>query len=171
MDSPFPEGTPIYSGFIDWTQVSYRLEEIEGTVRIRFRFGSDSYTMPGDHEGWYVDDVYLLPDTPSLSDTPEINLFPESVMLYQNQPNPFSSAHSTTRIRFDLSRESEVSLIIFDTSGRLVRTLENRALAPGRYTYAWDGSDARGHVVGSGLYFYLLDAQGRNLSKRMLIMK
>ncbi len=170
MNSPFDEGTPIYSGYFDWSEAVFILEDLHGSARIRFRFGSDRWTQ-GEFEGWYIDDVYLLPDTPGISDAPAINLFPETVMLYQNQPNPFGSAYSTTSISFDLPAESAVSLKIYDANGRLIRTLAQQVLEAGRHVSSWDGTDTNNHQVGSGLYFYVLEADGRNSTRRMLIMK
>ncbi|MCX8015168.1 MAG: hypothetical protein N2748_04035, partial [candidate division WOR-3 bacterium] len=59
-------------------------------------------------------------------------------MLYQNSPNPFKSL---TAIRYSLPAQSKVSLVIYDVSGRLIKTLVNEHKAPGIYSIIWNGTD------------------------------
>lgn len=78
--------------------------------------------------------------------------------LDQNVPNPFMvSAAGTTQIGFELATPENVTLRVYDLLGHEVRTLvsgENRAA--GHNTIQWDGRDAGGNVVSSGLYYYQL---------------
>jgi len=61
--SPLPAGTPIFSGQIPWSQVTFDLSNYSGVVQIRFRFASDRAV---NYEGWYIDDIELTgpPVTP-----------------------------------------------------------------------------------------------------------
>ncbi|HSG29350.1 MAG TPA: PKD domain-containing protein, partial [Candidatus Krumholzibacterium sp.] len=77
--------------------------------------------------------------------------------LAQNHPNPFNPS---TTIRFGLSRDSRVSLKIFDTTGRLVRVIVDGSLPAGHYRENWDGLNSRGVPVSSGIYYYRLAAPG-----------
>ncbi len=70
--------------------------------------------------------------------------------LFQNSPNPF---HPSTRITFTLGSAGYVSVGIFDVAGRLVRTLVDRSLPPGRHDITWDGRDDSGERVSAGVYF------------------
>jgi hypothetical protein len=90
-----------------------------------------------------------------------------SLALDQNFPNPFNPR---THIRFSLDRNAPVTLSIYDVSGRHVRTLLNRPIAPGIYVEEWDGRDANGRSVSSGVYFYRLKAGKRTLTKKMLMV-
>lgn len=92
---------------------------------------------------------------------------PPAFSLEPNQPNPFASG---TRIDFTLDRGLNVSLEIYDVSGRLVRTLVERWMPEGPHAADWDGRDGLGHPVPSGLYFYRLStATGAITNKALLI--
>jgi len=77
--------------------------------------------------------------------------------LLGNEPNPF--VESTT-IRFDLPRSGEVNLRVFDAAGRTVRVLLNERVAAGPHQTVWDGRDASGRQMPSGVYFYALKLDG-----------
>ncbi len=64
-----------------------------------------------------------------------------------------------------------VSLRIYNVTGQLVRTLINRMENAGEHTVTWDGRNAQGQPVGSGLYFYQLDTKGISIRKRMILLK
>jgi subtilisin family serine protease len=93
---------------------------------------------------------------------------PTVYALMQNAPNPFVGA---TRIAYDLPEDSKVELKIFDVSGRMVRILENRLLPAGGYEAVWDGRDAGGRDLASGIYFYRLETAKYTSTKRMFLMK
>ncbi|MBN1827390.1 MAG: T9SS type A sorting domain-containing protein [Candidatus Eisenbacteria bacterium] len=80
---------------------------------------------------------------------------PARTALLGAEPNPFNPS---TTIRFSLAEREEVSLRVFDTRGRLVRTLSDRILPAGIHTVRWDGRDASGAPVPSGVYFIRMDA-------------
>jgi bacillopeptidase F len=63
-DSPFPGGTPCFSGTHDWKQEEFDLSGFSGSAKIRFRFGTDGFVT---EEGWFIDDVIVAPDTPTQS--------------------------------------------------------------------------------------------------------
>ena len=90
-------------------------------------------------------------------------------LLLQNQPNPFNG---TTALRFDLPRAEEVTLRIYEVSGRMVRTLTDRMhLAPGQHVVEWDGRDERGKPVSSGVYLYHLNAGSKSLVRKMTLQR
>jgi len=97
------------------------------------------------------------------------------VVLYPNRPNP---VQSSTRIPFAIGANApgglaQVSLRIFDASGRLVRTLldGDAEAVPTVRVPSWDGRDEKGHRVGSGIYYYRLSVSGRVLSRRMVVLR
>jgi len=84
-------------------------------------------------------------------------------------PNPFNPV---TTLRFVVPGGApNVRLSIHDISGRLVRTLENGSLPPGRYARSWDGRDDGGHEVASGIYFARLVAGGEAATTKMTLLK
>jgi hypothetical protein len=89
--------------------------------------------------------------------------------LYQNVPNPFNPR---TQIRFDLTDKALVTLEVFTSTGRIVRTLVNgRELPAGSYTEGWNGTDDDGLSVSSGVYFVRLRAGKQALVRKMLFLK
>ncbi|MCK4306498.1 MAG: T9SS type A sorting domain-containing protein, partial [Candidatus Eisenbacteria sp.] len=86
----------------------------------------------------------------------------------RNYPNPFSS---TTALSFTTTANGWVKLSVFDASGRLVRNLVNRTVEPGAHIIRWDGCNANGSTLPSGVYFSVLQAEGRSLKSMMLRVK
>jgi hypothetical protein len=91
-----------------------------------------------------------------------------STRLEQNSPNPFNPQ---TAIRFSLSSKENVTLAIYDVSGRLVRVLMSGAQDTGTHSITWDGRNDAGATVGSGVYFYRLDAGKFTATKKMVMLK
>jgi hypothetical protein len=91
-----------------------------------------------------------------------------SLLLMQNYTNPFNPS---TTIPFVIDMEGHVSLVICDISGARIRTLVNREIPPGFYIEEWNGRNANGNSVASGVYFYRLAAGNRTLTKKMLLLK
>ncbi len=94
---------------------------------------------------------------------------PTDFSLGQNYPNPFNPS---TTIRFDLPKESPVTLEIYNILGVKVRTLmKGHAANAGRYTILWDGKDEGGMIAPSGIYLYRISAADFHSSKKMTLMK
>ncbi len=77
--------------------------------------------------------------------------------LRGNHPNPFNPH---TSIGFDLYRDGPVKLSIFDLSGRKLRTLVDADLSAGEHTVTWDGKDAAGNELPSGIYLSRIEGAG-----------
>jgi len=88
--------------------------------------------------------------------------------LSQNVPNPFNPR---TRIAYVLAEPTEVSLEIFDVSGRHVRTIVRGRETAGRKLVTWDGRDNRGDQVASGVYFYRLRAASYVETRKAVFLK
>jgi hypothetical protein len=93
---------------------------------------------------------------------------PSSFALDQNYPNPFNPE---TNIRFSLAASGPVELVIHNIAGQEVRILANRDFDAGQHDVRWDGTDATGQTVASGLYFYRLTTRGETATRKMLLMK
>ena len=98
---------------------------------------------------------------------------PMQSLLLQNYPNPFNPE---TWIPYQLSEDGQVSISIYDTTGQLIRTLALGFQTAGFYNSQaraayWDGRNALGERVASGLYFYQLITPSFQQTKRMLILK
>jgi hypothetical protein len=78
---------------------------------------------------------------------------PVAFALYQNYPNPFNPI---TRMRFDLPKDSRVSLIVYNSLGEEMLRLVESERSAGHYTEVWDGTNTAGRGLASGIYFYKL---------------
>lgn len=76
--------------------------------------------------------------------------------LLPNAPNPFNPA---TELRFALDQAGDAALNVYDLQGRLVRAFPAAAYAAGAHAVAWDGRDAGGRPVASGVYEVVLSAR------------
>jgi hypothetical protein len=98
---------------------------------------------------------------------------PQDTLLAQNFPNPFNPE---TWIPYQLSESTEVKISIYDISGRLVRSLDlgwqptGSYMTPSSAAY-WDGRNAVGERVASGIYFYTLQTSDFAATRRMVILK
>jgi hypothetical protein len=97
--------------------------------------------------------------------------FPTTYTLSQNYPNPFNPE---TAIDYDLPDVAYVRIRIYDLSGQEIHTLVHHYHhPPGHYTIVWDGRDAEGRAVASGVYLYRLEVLDRGFveTKRMLLVR
>jgi hypothetical protein len=104
----------------------------------------------------------------SVNEYKETRLNP-TFQLYQNYPNPFNS---NTTIIFDLMQPENLSLNIYDITGRLVKTLiDDEMWEAGHYSVQWNGKDEHSKEVSSGVYFYKMEAGNFNKTKTMINQK
>ena len=92
---------------------------------------------------------------------------PDQVLI-SNYPNPFNP---TTTISYSLPAEGEVSIKIYNIKGQQVKQLVNGSQPEGYYDVVWNGKDAAGKQVSSGIYYYRLKACGKTINKKMLMLK
>lgn len=93
---------------------------------------------------------------------------PNQYSLLQNYPNPFNAG---TAIRFDLAFPGQVTLSVYNVLGQTVRTFDMGELEAASHTIEWDGRDANGQSVASGIYFYRLQAGEFVSTKKMMLLK
>ena len=100
-------------------------------------------------------------------------LVPDQTQLLQNYPNPFNPE---TWIPFELSLDTEVTVIIYDVQGKQIRKLQLGMMMAGRYVTAgqvvhWDGRSETGGTIASGTYFYQIEAGGYTETRKMVVLK
>jgi hypothetical protein len=93
---------------------------------------------------------------------------PGSMQLSQNRPNPFCGK---TTIQYQLQKTEHVRLTIYNVLGQAVSTLADGMQHAGVHTVAWDCRNDRKEGVANGAYFYTLSVGGRQLSKKMIVIK
>lgn len=94
---------------------------------------------------------------------PITNNVPNRFELYQNYPNPFNPV---TKIKFDLPKDGNVKLTVYDMLGKEVKTLVNEFSKAGQYEVPFDGSN-----LSSGAYFFRLEAGDNVDVKKMMLVK
>ncbi len=146
------EGTGVYNGTVT-TVVFKVLQSFESDARIEIAEG-----------------VLLGPD---VAEGPMALLLkgegtPTGFELFQNFPNPFNPE---TQIVFHLPQAAEISLVVYNVQGQQVRVLGRGYWEAGAYQTRWDGLDASGRPVSSGVYFYRLTADAFQAQRPMLLLK
>jgi hypothetical protein len=97
---------------------------------------------------------FALGVTTSASAQPGV---PGAYALSQNYPNPFNPS---TRITYTLPQTGVVRLSVFNLLGQQVLNLVNGPVSAGTHEVVWDGRDAAGRGVASGVYFYRIEVKG-----------
>ena len=98
---------------------------------------------------------------------------PEKTQLLANYPNPFNPE---TWIPYELATDTNVKITIYNTQGVVIRTLELGQQSAGYYTGRdraayWDGRNALGEQVASGIYFYQFETDDMSTMRKMVILK
>ena len=91
------------------------------------------------------------------------SLFPVSCLLHQNHPNPFNPF---TQISYSIADKGHIRLTVYDITGREMIRLVDEEKSPGNYT-----ADFNGSALASGVYVYRLEAGGRVMTRKMVLMK
>ena len=93
---------------------------------------------------------------------------PTEFALEGNYPNPFNPS---TEIAWSLPQQAHVTLTVYDAAGREVRRLVDASQPAGRHSVNWDGTDAQGSPLRSGVYFYRLSTEDWRETKSMVLLK
>lgn len=117
--------------------------------------------------------LWVLAGNPDLMDigtsieNSGIENVPDKILIYPNYPNPFNSS---TTIKYEIERSGYVQLIIYDLSGKAVKTLVDTYQVGRSYNLKWDGKNEAGEDISSGIYFIILKVETKHkIIKAMLI--
>jgi len=94
------------------------------------------------------------------------SLTPAETRVLQNVPNPFTK---TTVVHYTVAVPGNVSLYVYDSSGRIVKLLVDEMMSPGAYAVDWNGGDELGNPLSSGIYFYKL-VSGKTVESRKMVL-
>ncbi|MFH1680237.1 MAG: FG-GAP-like repeat-containing protein [Candidatus Eisenbacteria bacterium] len=117
--------------------------------------------------GFSADAFYLIVEdalSTGIADAP----LPRAYRLLPNVPNPFNPA---TRIFFEAPEGGRVNVSVYDVSGRIVTVLADGFYPAGRHDVAWDGTDAAGEGVPSGVYFARMTGNGFEAVRKLLLLR
>jgi len=130
---------------------AYTIGTVSGTYLVKFSaigYRDTTIEMTLTSGSWLDADVRLK--LPGSEGPPTIYNLP------QNFPNPFNPV---TTILFEIPKPSRVSLVIYNLLGQKIKTLFDGDAAVSNYQVTWDGTNDRGSLVPSGMYFYRLNAR------------
>jgi len=93
---------------------------------------------------------------------------PDRFEVKANYPNPFNP---TTKIEYNMPRAGELSIMLYNVRGELVKTLVDGVVQVGPGFVVWDGTNDEGTAVSSGVYFYKTTAMGKVSINKMALVK
>ena len=149
-----------------WQVLEVGLDKLDGPI--------ESLRFIGSLRGtFYLDDVSLVAAQSSggvtaVQEEGDQSGAPQKFALDLNYPNPFNSS---TTIRYRIEEPGRVRLDVFDVQGKKVKTLADGYTGLGVYQVEWDGADARGKPVATGVYIVRLQKGTVSLFHKMLLLK
>ena len=93
---------------------------------------------------------------------------PTEFSVSQNYPNPFNPV---TSIAFNVIEMNEISLVVYDLSGKEIITLVSGTYMPGSYSVNWGAVNNIGESIASGVYVYRYISGDKAISRKMLYLK
>jgi uncharacterized membrane protein len=132
----------------------------DGTVMI----GCGSETFPPYYGKWFI----IRSTATGIAEEPDTPEEAEVVSGVHAHPNPM---RGRTTLSFTLPRPQDVSMTVYDISGRLVAEVENGHREAGLQEIVWDGRDANGAEVASGIYLCRLDAGEHHVTGKVTILR
>gem|GEM_PF-3179369 len=158
------------NGGVDWSYVATTVAPDTSAVWAAPSTASDSclvrvdcWDAAGNLGSDVSDSLFVLSGSPLAVD-PSFTGATAPVLL-QNYPNPFRAG---TTFSFYLPEETDVTLRVFDLSGRLVRTVVEAAVGSGSHEARWDGRNAAGRPAVGGIYFYVLETPTRREVRKLV---
>jgi flagellar hook assembly protein FlgD len=88
--------------------------------------------------------------------------------LNEAYPNPFNPS---TTLTFSIPEGGHAELVVYDITGRIVRTLVSGPVSAGTHTKVWDGRDDSGQAVSSGIYLSRLKTGKHSATVKMTLVK
>ncbi len=119
-----------------------------------------------DGREFQMSDCVTFVGPPPDFDKPDRPMLTGETRLMSASPNPFNPS---TTIAFELAAPGEVSITVYDVSGRMIRSLVNGRMPAGMHEVTWNGRDRNGATAASGVYFYRLIA-GEILETRKMVL-
>ena len=152
-----------WSGESSWSEESYSV--LAGVHTFEWRYDKDVYVTGGSDCAW-IDYIIFPPlGAPTANDDPSIIA---QNYLSENFPNPFNNS---THIHFAIKQSSHVTIEIYNILGQKVRTIADDEFSAGNHEVQWDGRDAFERKAANGVYFYKMNTDTFNQTRKMILMK
>ena len=148
-----------------WTVLGY--STARPTQDVRYHVTLDNVRIGGTPRTFAYDVTVIDPAATAGVTAGEPDPAPR-LQLSPGAPNPFTAM---TTLRYSLPAASQVSIVVFDVSGRRVTELVRARQAAGTHTVAWDGRGGSGEPASPGLYVCWLAAGGEVVTRRILLIR
>ncbi|MDP1675273.1 MAG: T9SS type A sorting domain-containing protein, partial [Bacteroidota bacterium] len=153
----------------DWTQYFWIVTVPADAKAISVRARTwPLWTGTSYWDDMVVNGIETAPTSVREHPTASSTLLPEQYSLEQNYPNPFNP---TTNIVYNLANSGPVRLEVFNIIGQKVATVVDEVQNAGTWNVRWNGSDAAGKQVSSGIYLYRLTTGSFVSTKKMMFIK
>jgi hypothetical protein len=156
--NPISEGTSL------GTQTTYNFVDDEVVMDNTYYFWLESISMNGFTEAYGP--LMAVLGQPADPDNPPV--IPVATGLHNAYPNPFSS---NATLPYSLKDEQTVRFDIYSVKGQLIRSYGSEHKAAGNHSLSWDGKDANGKEVTSGVYFYRMSAGKYTATRKLMFVK
>ena len=113
-------------------------------------------------------DVFALFEVIEVAGVESEDFLPAKFAVYENYPNPFNPV---TKISFDLTVQSATEVTVWNLLGQKVSTLFAGNLSAGHHTVTFDGHNANGSLLPSGVYIYRVESGSNVATKKMMLLK
>lgn len=154
-----------YTEFGNYKKINNELIKSDGTGQYTYL---DSEVVFGRLYYYKLEDVSFGGEKQQHGPVMVDAALPKTYALQQNYPNPFNPS---TNIRYQLPAQADVKLVVYNILGQEVRRLIDEKMQAGYHTVTWDGRNAQGLPVPSGVYYYKITAGDFSASKKMLLIK
>ncbi|HQO10589.1 MAG TPA: C25 family cysteine peptidase [Clostridiales bacterium] len=146
-----------WSGERDWSYENFPVTS--GIHTFTWVYSKDVNTSNGSDCAW-IDNILVSGAVTGIEETTSV---PDVPVLYKNYPNPFNPS---TLIRFSIPVDDIVRLSVYNSNGQLLKDLFSGKALKGIHEVNFRADD-----LNSGIYFYTLEASGRKLTSKMLLIK
>ena len=175
----FQSPTSFLCGLLcDRENIEFNSDEIQALIRtLSTAFLTWRANLNPEGVSWWLsgyENYENLLNSNSISElVVSLEIFEEKVLtdkfyIYQNFPNPFNPS---TQIKFEILDPSNITITIYDLSGKTIKNLINVAKRPGSYNIAWDATNNNNMKVSSGVYIYELKVGNKKKNKKMILLQ
>lgn len=154
----------IDEGVESGTQISYSYTDFEAYTNMIYYYWLESVSLDGI-SSYYGPLTVTIGDPTQEPRPPEVSMVTKLLNAY---PNPFNP---NTNIRYSIKDPGKVRIDIYNMKGQVIQTLTAEHNIPGFYQIAWDGCDANGKPVASGIYMYQMTSGNYSSIKKMVLAK
>ena len=144
--------------------MNYLYTDTEVATDATYYYWLESVSLNGESEYYGP----LMVTVNAAGEEPVIPVIPVETKLFSAFPNPFNPS---TNLRYSMKEAGDVRIEVYNVKGQILETFNNSHNQPGYYQISWDGRDANGSLVGTGLYFYRMTSGKYTSTKKMILAK